>query len=266
MRGHISQKQKKALQRRKVFVVISLVGVIAFAVGLGWLIRQPFLRIADISVRGNNVVDSNRLIESVRAMTQGMNMFVIPNDSILFYPEHTIIDAILGANPTLKSAELSISTDRTLTLSVSERTPMFYWCTSTEECYEVDTSGYVYRPRIIDTGLVTLYGWLDMTADIVGETYAPPFIYAIEQSIDFFKSEQITITDVRFADNADFDFVTDKDVIFKLDFTDSVDTTFNQLDIFINQNESFIETGDFEYVDARFGRKIFYTRKNDTTE
>jgi len=71
---------------------------------------------------------------------------------------------------------------------------------------------------------------------------------------------------VRFADNADFDFVTDKDVIFKLDFTDSVDTTFNQLDIFINQNESFIETGDFEYVDARFGRKIFYTRKNDTTE
>ncbi|MDP9249587.1 MAG: hypothetical protein M3M85_03730 [bacterium] len=162
-------------RRRRVFFNKALVYFVIFFVVLtlaAFLSRLSGLNIATIQTEGNIIVDT----ESIRAVaereTSGKYLWLFPKTNILFYPKSKIKDALGAEYPRLGQIDLSVKNDRVLSVSVTEREPLYTWCGETmpttgeeQECYFLDKEGYIFDEAPYFSGDVyfKFYGALGVT-------------------------------------------------------------------------------------------------------
>jgi hypothetical protein len=109
-----AKKHARAKRRRFLFSTLFFVLVFSFF----YLIRQPFLRINNISVSGNTLVNK----EDVKNFTQnkilGYRYFLIPKNSIIFLNRSNIESSIL--NEFTRLSKVSVLGTRDLNIAIEE--------------------------------------------------------------------------------------------------------------------------------------------------
>jgi len=252
-------------RRRKIKIISSLIVVAIFSLValFVWLINKPQLQIADISIKGSETLNPQSLINIVRNDIEGKKMWFIPKSSVVFYPSGKITQDIYAFDHRIKKVDISVNTSRNLTVEILEHKPSFLWCDNTDVCFYANDDGYVFEEtENKNKGLFVVFENGLTEGEPLGQMWREGDLGSIKDFIEFFKNENLVVRRVVYGGEVDYGFYLDNGIEIKIDLDESISTVQNYLDIFISQNFEYFKQGLYEYVDARFGKKIFYKEIN----
>lgn len=144
-----SLRERRERARNRISgVIMILVALVIGAVVYGFW--RPEVRVSDIRTSG--VPDEALAKAGAQEVLRGTYIGVFPRDSIFFYPEHEVRDAVLNTFPSLVTVRVVRDSFTALSIEGERRTASFYWCgesaeqfSMTEElCYEADKEGFVF--------------------------------------------------------------------------------------------------------------------------
>ncbi len=170
----MKRKKRKARLREKNraarIVRISLFSIFFLSI-LVWLAvfsRTDNARISSISVTGTNLVSKGSLEQLSQSMVANSFLGIFRSDNIVLYPRGKTERKILENFKPIEKVEISFSSPNNLDIKVTEREPAFLWCrgggeSTTESCYFVDPSGYIFgqSPRFSGDLFLVLYGLIE---------------------------------------------------------------------------------------------------------
>jgi hypothetical protein len=118
------------------------------AVGL-YLIWMPAFRIHDVEANGPSS-ETARLV--VQKYTSGSYAYIVPRNSVFFYPQERIRSAILDASPDVSAVSLRRTSFTSLVIETTPRAKAFIWCGTSIDapvadgsCYDADIDGLIFK-------------------------------------------------------------------------------------------------------------------------
>jgi cell division septal protein FtsQ len=256
----LSSKRRKKKSKKIylwVFLFLLLIG------GLVALANAPFLNLKGIKVSGVEGKEAEKISSLAAAAIADKYYKVIPKSNIIVYPQDEIKADLLQKFPSLKSASVKTSLQGELLIDVVKREFKSLWCSTSNRCYLVDQGGLVFAEAQGDEllGYLRLEGML--AGDPVGKTFGTFdqyqfFLGFAKQLEDLgFRPEKIKYYTQDKAEAT----MGDSRVIFVPDPKQAEKLSLN-LGVFLNDlKEKNGVLPLFEYIDARYGNKIFYKLK-----
>jgi hypothetical protein len=222
-------------------------------------------------------LDGKEVSDKVAASMNGNYFLFVPEKNIFFYPAAKIKQALLRGYPRLAEVAVSPESLTSLLVTATERKPEYQWCTDDDTCYFMDQSGFVFDKAPTYSGNVYFEFRGEASSSPLGRTVLPAD--AVENIISFKKEldrllsvygDTMTgkITRVTVLDGGDYEFrIVRNDAAktaWKIIFSrgqmaqallDNIETAFNAI---ANGKHPGKTLSDLEYMDLRFGRKVFY--------
>jgi hypothetical protein len=279
-------KTARVIGRRRRIFKGSLVTVLGFVFCglLLYLCNASFLRITKVVVVGNNNSEASALEQIMKEQIAGRYAFIVPRDNILFYPQASLTRLIRQSDPALATANISLNSERELVLKVAERSADFLWCNTIDEknkhCYFMDKNGVAFMeaPQFSDNVFIEIVG--RTKDDPLGKTTVAKDEF--QSLYQFVRIIPTLIKDTNLAGYSIYRIVSlgggDYNIFFHRNVADSGqnwyiivnlrDQATNVLAGFSTIVESEIFKKDvasaaqgLDYIDLRFGKKIFYKFK-----
>lgn len=139
------RRQKKRSFARYVFFGV-LIAIVAAVMAL---VRQPFLRVQEVSARGPG---ADTVSSIVRSQLTGTYYFILPRNSVFLIPKEDIRAAVLDAHPEVAALSITRTSFTSLELVSTARANTFIWCGAvidprapSYDCYDVDIEGLVFK-------------------------------------------------------------------------------------------------------------------------
>lgn len=138
-------------RRRRILLGTIAVGlvVIVFA-GAVLLSRAPFLQVTSVVVSGAGAVGSTTIQGLAEQEMAEDYLYFFSKHNIFLYPKQGIEQGLLQKFPTLQSAAVQAENFHTVSIAVTERKPVALWCgedaSAESGCYLLDADGFAYAP------------------------------------------------------------------------------------------------------------------------
>ncbi|MDO8493497.1 MAG: hypothetical protein Q7S19_03080 [bacterium] len=265
-------KRKKALQ---VLFCVAFFLAVAFVVSNG-VFHLDKLYIKKVYIDGNKQVEDSRIFAVAKDILSGRYYGVYPKSNILIYPKEQIAEVLLRNIPWLASVVVSGSAN-VISIEVMEREPKYLWCDDLAKsavdriCYYLDKDGFVFDKAPNFTGHIypEFYGG-NKRGGYVGRSILPietlREILSIKDSIDKTLQDKGGILGyvygVYIYENGDYDLLLSggrKDWKINFDLnTDPVKKFQVVVESKFFKKELDNSTNQLDYIDLRFGKKVFY--------
>jgi hypothetical protein len=268
-------RRKRRVKRTRLFLLVAILTVILIGglVGATWI---PQIRIHTVVVEGMKTIPENALAELVKEKISERIFLILPADNIFFYPKKNISRELLLTYPSLRTAQLRASDFQSVTVSIEERAPHALWCGTTPQiespCALMDESGFIYAPAADFSGdaYFTYYGGATSTDGYLSALPPKQFLTRekytqLSTLIDAFAKKipeaKITRVVVDAHDDVRLSFDNGFSIIFAL--KDAGGDVFERFGLALSA-EPFTNRSlsSFEYIDMRFGDKLYYHLKN----
>lgn len=145
-------RQKRRQKKLAVFTVLLAVVLTVLIIGIVALNFKSW-RLQTFTVVGNETVDGEKITNNVKESLRGRLALVLPRDSSLFWSEKIIINNLLQAFPVLREVKVYHPERSLLKIVVSEKESDVLYCLrdkdNKKECYFMDSDGLVYAPAPI---------------------------------------------------------------------------------------------------------------------
>ncbi len=256
-----------AHKKRKRFLIVTGLGfviLVSFVFALSALSGCDFMKIKNVNILGVQEIKENDLKEIVWKDLDTKYLWLFSKDNIFIYPRKKIIGDVLKDFPKIRSASVDLDFPDSVNLKIDERMPYALWCgdaTSTD-CYFVDEEGYIFGTADDYSNDKFFRYYKNLGADI----FIRQSIFDLKKFEDldsfvvFLTGLEISPYKMVYKDdrNCEIYFGEGTKIIF--------DSTMDMKDI-INNFQSILNMDEFsdvenlkklEYVDLRFGNKIFY--------
>ncbi|OGC88436.1 hypothetical protein A2419_01685 [Candidatus Adlerbacteria bacterium RIFOXYC1_FULL_48_26] len=246
---------------------ICAVLVLLFLLSL-WFANTSWLKITHVSVSGENVVPQASIEEVVQDGLVGKYAGLFSKANIFFYPKKSIEQDLHTLYPTLGTISIRALDFHTIAVTVSEREPSALWCPAADstQCVLLDESGFAYAhaPEYSGNVYKTYLGALP-DGPLPKQFLTPERFHSLSALVETFakKIATTTVTTVAVDENNDVHIGTSDGykILFALEE--------NGGDVF----QHFVLTltaapftthalSEFEYIDLRFGDKVYYKLKN----
>ena len=280
-RDVLSSPRLRALKKRRRWavsnkVLISLFGLLAVFAFLTYLSRLDNLNITEIQVSGNKVVETRMLQEAVEQVISGKYLWLFPKTNILYYPQGAIGDELREKFKRIKEINMSVQSDKTLEMVLEEREGKYLWCGAApeaekEKCYFSDEDGYIFDEAPYFSGEVyfKLYGLGNLSAEnpLGGYYLEPGFIQlmTLKDTLIDFGMKPVALYH---NPNGDLEFFLTKGksasvrpkIILKADadFQNVAENLKAALDTEPLLSKFKNKYSSLEYIDLRFGNKVYY--------
>jgi hypothetical protein len=244
-------------------------GFVAFVIFLIWLSHASFWRIAELEVSGTETVATEALEARSREVLAGAYFGLVPRDNILFYPKEDLMKELRAAYPTLREVQVEARNFKTIAIVAQDRAPRALWCgvipTVPEPCVLVDEEGVVYAgaPAFSQSPFVRYFG------QVVGAALPQQYLSleefrALAALVDAIaaKHPQEQVSSVWTNEDGDvrMSFVSGFTLIFTLQ--DDGGDVFERFNLALEADPfSGRSLGEFEYLDLRFGDRLYYKAK-----
>jgi predicted nucleic acid-binding Zn ribbon protein len=175
-KGHENESLKVRRQRERrrsiLMYCIGIIAAVAIIFGVFWWhgVRIQGIRTLGIETEGMNTIASQ--------VIQGNYHYVIPRDSIFFFPKNEIRTDILHQYPDISAVSISRTSLSTISIQSIPREAALTWCGATylptqanassspETCFSADAEGVIFSP-ILNTDTIAP-GALKVYAPISG--------------------------------------------------------------------------------------------------
>lgn len=237
----------------------ALLLLLGLIVGLSYL---PFLQVRDVQVSGTKTLATSTLISYIQGQIAGRYLFVLPKRNIFIYPKRAIADGLLAQFPELRAADVHAGNFHTIAAEVVEREPKALWCQGAQ-CYYMDQAGVVYAPAVAQDGYVVYRGRAEgeslprqyLTEDTFESLFA--LADAVSQ-----KLPDTPVKEVAVDAHSDAEATLGNGFVLRFALGDAGGDVFERFSLALT-SAPFAEhaLGEFEYLDLRFGDKLYYRLK-----
>lgn len=188
--------------------------------------------------------------------------------NIFLYPKSKIENDLRTLYPTLGNASVHALDFHTISVSVAERTPFALWCPSADsaQCVLLDESGlaYAHAPQYSGNVYQVYTGPLP-DGPLPKQFLTPEYFHSLSALVTTFskKIAPDTITSVLVDENNDVHLKTSGgyEIMFALG-ADGGDVFENFSLTLTAAPFTTHKLSDFQYIDLRFGDKVYYKLKN----
>ena len=263
------RRRKELIKKAIIASAISFFAVATFI----FIVNLSSLRIEKTVVFGTNILKEDDVLEVINVGISGKYFFLIPKNSIFFYPKEGIKNALLNKFGRIEAVYPALDNGNVLVVSISEHSPKYLWCgdkkieenNASGNCYFMDKTGLIFvkSPDFSSNVFFTFYGPLASTTEPIGAR-----IFSVEEfeRVVYFKD---SISEIGFKSKA-FAVLNDGDYEFNLspsgkilfntknDFTKSLDNILLAITSLPLSDEIKTKLDSLLYIDVRFGNKVFY--------
>ncbi|MBI3631936.1 MAG: hypothetical protein HY225_00600 [Candidatus Vogelbacteria bacterium] len=281
-------KSSVRTRRRKIFHLFSyIVLCVAFVFALtSFLFKLDKFQIKYIYITGNKNVGSDQVFESIKEDLSGQYYGLYAKNSIFIYPKKVVTENI--KKQFLWVRDVSIQTlPGIMLVSIKEREPKYLWCSESSQislenvCYYLDDGGYTFAvaPGFSGNIYLRFYGGNKRGGYMGRNLMSPGLLHhvidvrnRVIHLIEVSKDDLGQSGGIYVYNNGDYDLLFNKaSSTRKISFNLFENPTTNPNDVSVIENKlkSTLESrffqseysstnGGLEYIDLRFGKKVFY--------
>ena len=273
-----SRLKEQRRKRRAIVIYFSIFLLLAGITAVVLVIRLPSLRISAIDATGSETIATSTIAEFAWHDLSGDYWFVIPKDSILFYPRQQLQADTLAAFAPLQSALVRSDSFTKISVTVAERHPSALWCgdasaavsaTSSPQtpCLLLDQSGVAYAPapQFSAPIYMTYYGNLpEGGAELPVQFLTPSEFSSLSSLVGALaqKANAGGVVSVAVDDSDDVALRFADGFLLKFSALDDASVTLDHFSVALSTDVFTTHAlSDFEYLDLRFGDKLYYKLK-----
>lgn len=263
--SRLRARKRKRRIRITLIVAGGILGACALLVGASYL---PFLQIQAVAVSGAHTISSSTLEAFVQERLVGRYYWMLPKSNMLLYPKQRIAEDLRRSYPVLASVDVHLSPGtvfQTVAVDVVEREPRALWC-SGAACYFMDENGVVYgeAPTFSAPVYVSYFG--ATPGDLPKQFLAPDTFIALSALVDAIaqKLPQEQVSGVTVDANGDVRMGFASGFALQYALKDAGGDIFERFTLALTA-EPFTShpLASFEYLDLRFGDKLYYKLKTE---
>lgn len=249
--------------------VLLLAGIALFVTAVWYLTRLTSVTISEITIEGGETIPHESVEASVRDVLRGSYLRVVPYTFAYTVPYDEIVRAI-NTIPRIKNVHVERTSHTALRITFDEYKPAALWCLSSDEmspCYFVDEQGFAFSLAPPLRGGSLIRHIVEGTERLEEKQILP--ISLFEKAYAFTRALEIErglrVSDITHTTEGDsvyhlsgggkFIMTTDMDV---------TDTIKNLNAVLESKEFKYIEPGNFNYIDLRFGKKVFVKKGEDS--
>jgi len=264
-KGPLRKKKQKwqptPLQLQLIVGAVLLASIALLLTVIWYGTRVSSLQIADVEVIGGETIPHAIIEEKVNAELVGTYLQLVPNRFMPLYPKTKIIESILSLDR-VKNVHVELTENQTLTVVFDEHVPYALWCekTDSEFCLFMDKNGLAFASapelegsafvRYIDEGAIPSKDVQGFESSFVKETET--FVTLLEVQLSLYT------THVQKKSTYDVEYTISGGGVIKVSQAIPMQESFENLQTILTSEEfKHIEPGAFQYIDLRFGDKVF---------
>ncbi|MES2416227.1 MAG: hypothetical protein V4504_00805 [Patescibacteria group bacterium] len=262
------RNKKSKILKRKILIIFFL--FVALVIACTFISRIEKIRIDQVVVSGNKVIDIKDVEAFVQKELQPSYLWLFPKNNSFIYPEKKIRKGLLEKFKRLTEVKLTVKDNKVLEISLVERAGKYLWCgdvrlenTIDQKCYFLNSDGYIFdeAPYFSDGIYLKFYGKIE-NQEKIGAYFMPDIFENIIHFKDLLEHMDLKVVSFLKQENGDMNMYLPSGA--EIRFNTIADS--NKL----AQNlQATISTEPFKslfknnmnsllYIDLRFGNKIYY--------
>jgi len=255
------KKERSVLHKQIIVGVVILFCVSLLVTGTWYGTRIESLQVTQVAVVGGFTIPHSEIEEKVRERLSGEYFLLIPHSFQSLYPRQAIIENIKSI-PRIKNVHVELTEGQTVAVAFEEYRPGALWCLehTAQECLFLDETGFAFAQAPTLTGSAFVrYVDLNHTPAKKEQAFDPEFMTQTKQFTKLLADNlDLYVTHVEKIQDLDIEYKVSGGGVLKVSQLVSVEDSFNNLKAILN-SEDFIhlQNGAFQYIDLRFGDKIF---------
>lgn len=250
---------------KQIGIGVSLLALVALCVtGIWYGTRMDIVTIDSIDVSGGETINHDHVRSVVEQQLEGEYLGLIPYRFTYFYPQQAVVDSV-AAIERVHSVRVERSERRRLAVSFDEYIPRALWCATIEsdECFFLSQVGYAFAvaPRLAGGSFVRFVhlGEEPMAGRLI--TGHDEYVTAL-RLVDLFAEQGWYISHIELDSVGDAFLRVTGGGELKVALTTPAEVTVENLFVVLTSDAfSHIAPGNFEYVDLRFGSKVFVSEE-----
>jgi hypothetical protein len=249
-------RRSKNKQLFSLFLKVSL--PTAVLVGLFFLARADFLQVKNFEIVGAEKLSQEEIQNVAKNVTSGNKFLFIPKSNIFIINKNELAGALVSQFGRLDKVEINKEFfNKKVKLTVVERTSDFLWCASQDECFFMNKNGLVFEKALGVGDSIIFKGILEGNP-LMKNFATPEKMQNYLSFIEVFKNAKFEISSVNI-ESADKGIATSNigDIFFNPEEKDLHLAAQNAI-LLINDVKAKNPSTKFNYIDARFGNKIYY--------
>jgi cell division septal protein FtsQ len=264
----IMDPNKRMLIRQFVIGTILFILFTLIVSGMWYGTRISSLTITTVSITGGETIDHAVVEAAVQAQLEGAYLGLIPKRFVWWYPEMAVYEAVRVV-PRVKDPQVERTSGTELSVSFDEYVPFALWCVdrTDADCLFIDETGYAFTaaPQLTGGALVR-YHSLGATPKVGDYMTSGEYLKTMT---DFMRlsahNAQIEISAVEFDSADDVFYILAGGGELRATLHDSAIQVFENLEAILGAKEfTHIKPGNFQYIDLRFGSKVFVNEELGT--
>jgi hypothetical protein len=263
----MNRRSKKRLDPNTVVLLkqigigMLVIGIVALLVtGVWYGTRVEALTITEIEAKGGETIKSEDVIALAEPVLEGEYVGLIPKRFAWFYPKQAMIEAV-SETPRIYNIEIERANGRTLQITYDEYVPHALWCAETGDdmCLFMDSSAYAFATAPQLSGGSFLRFIKSGATLAVGES-----VFTQEEYESMLELVRLLGEQGWFISHVEMDQVGDAFLRvvgggeLKITVADEPQQVVENLLVILAAEEfSDVAPGNFNYIDLRFGNKVF---------
>ena len=246
----------------QILTGLGIVVVLGLLVTVIWYgTRVQSLQINSIEVVGGYTIPHSEIETKVQERLIGTYFKLIPKSFRATYPKNAILENIYSI-ARVKNVAIEVLDTQKIVIVFEEYRPHALWCEfqDSPECLFLDDSGYAFSQAPILTGSAFIrYVDEDTLPEIKTQGFAPDFIHQTQEFSDLLATQlDLYVTHVEKVQDLDILYTVSGGGVLKVSQSMTPETSFKNLrSILSSENFIHLQNGAFQYIDLRFGDKIF---------
>ncbi len=273
---------RKRRRRKRIKYGIFLLAFVIFVGVVSYISHLPKVRISEVELRGGLLVTPKEIKEEALDYMRGSYFWLFPKNNSFLYPQNSLEKNLSDKFKRIETINVSLEGLNKLVVEITERKPVAIWCrentrqvsTTTdslkedkEQCYFIDLFSTIFAeaPNFSGDAYFKYYGLVTKEFPI-GERFIASSTQFTEINgfIDAVKKLNIRPSYLLGKGEDEYSLVLFGGGEIYFDVKKSLSLAYNNLETLLKSPD--LRTGNtgtlpVEYIDLRYGNKLFYKLK-----
>lgn len=256
------RRKKRKFSGRFVFPFLCLVACGLVIAGMVYLLRLPRWQVSNVSIQGLERLSPDTIRTQIEKYIQGSSLLVLPRSSYFLLSKEKVEENLLAEFPRLASVVVTKEFPSKMTVEAHERGFWAIYCISGDShCGFIDKTGYVYEGAPESTSLLIRRVERDRgTITIPSQALEASFVERLDLFAEKLKAEvgeEATLFLISEGLDDEFRIRTRSGYYLYLKRDDEPENVMKILKTFLEKEIGY-KRDSLEYIDLRFGNKVFY--------
>ena len=266
-------------RRRARLIASALVVAIIIALALiaSYVSYLPRYSIGQMQVSGAQNVSANAIADYAETIIYDGSHHFFSRANIFLYPKALIEKNIPLEFPRVRSAVVSRPSplSNAVTITITERQPFAVWCLpaqageGTGDCYDMDKDGFIFVATSASASSSAEYvftGGVSTSTTPIGQTFAPGHAQGLVVFLQLLGQAGLTPEGASVQSDEDFTVPLQEGFSVYASFGQDPGALVSNLQLVLSSSALSGQEQNLEYVDLRFGNKVYYKLKGQSQQ